>query len=362
MANKILIIDDEPDNTEPFQSEEVVTLLNKHLRLERVQEELKAKNALLECEIAKRVRAEAAFKESEANLRQFMENARGFGVYSVEIDDEQPYGTRTVFASPSIKDILNVENPEDNAGWFEHIHADDLDRVTAAHHTSRTTGQEFDEIFRNYHAGKQEWTWIRAISAPVMASDGTFTHFNGLIVDVTDIKQAAETLRENEEKYSSLFHNNHSVMLLIDAETGNIVDANPSACAFYGYKKEVLIKKQIKELNTLSEKEISQEMKRAKSEQRELFNFRHRLANGDIRDVEVFSGPVFVRKKRFLYSIIHDVTERRYAEEELKRKNKDLDIFNRLTVNRELKMVELKKEINCLAKEAGQEPRYVIAE
>jgi GAF domain-containing protein len=53
--------------------------------------------------------------------------------------------------------------------------------------------------------------------------------------------------------------------------------------------------------------------------------------------------------------------ERKRAEEELKKRNKEMQRFNKLAVNRELRMVELKKEINALLLQLGKEPRYKIA-
>ncbi len=55
-----------------------------------------------------------------------------------------------------------------------------------------------------------------------------------------------------------------------------------------------------------------------------------------------------------------DITERKSAEEELKKKTKELEGFNKLAVGRELKMIELKKEINALLGELGKEPGYKI--
>jgi GAF domain-containing protein len=54
--------------------------------------------------------------------------------------------------------------------------------------------------------------------------------------------------------------------------------------------------------------------------------------------------------------------ERKGAEEELKKRNKEMQRFNKLAVGRELRMVELKKEINALLVQLGEEPRYKIAE
>jgi len=137
-----------------------------------------------------------ALQESEANLRTFMENARGFGVYIIEPDENEPYATRNVFISPSIKDILGIEHPEKNANWFESLHPDDVDRVTAAHHIALKGSNEFDETCRLFHQGKQEWRWIRAISSVVKIPEMTSTRFNGLIMDVTNIKNAEETLQK----------------------------------------------------------------------------------------------------------------------------------------------------------------------
>ncbi|MGD2029904.1 MAG: response regulator [Desulfobacterales bacterium] len=130
-------------------------------------------------------------------------------------------------------------------------------------------------------------------------------------------KRAEEALRESEERYKSLFKNNHSVMLLIDPENGDIVDANPAAISYYGWSHEELTNKKITHINTLTKNQVFQEMERAKKEQRRHFYFQHRLANGNIRDVEVYSSPIQLYGKQLLYSIIHDITEQKKLEAQL---------------------------------------------
>ncbi len=58
--------------------------------------------------------------------------------------------------------------------------------------------------------------------------------------------------------------------------------------------------------------------------------------------------------------LTREITERKAAEEEIKKKADELGRFNRLAVGRELKMIELKKEINALLEESGKEPGYKI--
>ncbi|WP_414469965.1 PAS domain S-box protein [Methanobacterium sp. ACI-7] len=142
--------------------------------------------------------------------------------------------------------------------------------------------------------------------------------------DITARKKSEEALKEIEERYHALFKNNHAVMLLIEPDSGNIVDANPAACSFYGYDENELKRMKITDLNILTNEQVHKEMQKARAEQRNHFIFKHRLANGKIRDVDVYSGSVNVNGKKLLYSIIHDITKQKKVEESLKKSESTL--------------------------------------
>lgn len=122
---------------------------------------------------------------------------------------------------------------------------------------------------------------------------------------------------EFEKNYNTIFHNTHTMMMLVDPATADIIDANTAACTFYGYPHDVLTSLKITDINMASENEVRQEMKRAETEQRNHFYFRHRLASGEVRNVEVYSGPIQWAGRQLLYSVIHDITARRSAEKAL---------------------------------------------
>ena len=134
---------------------------------------------------------------------------------------------------------------------------------------------------------------------------------------IANLKRTEGELRESEERYRSLFNNSHSVMLLVDPENGDIVDANPEAIRFYGWSYEEITGQKITSINTLTAEQLFQEMKQAQKEQRRQFYFSHRLSSGEIRDVEVHSGPITIKDRKLLYSIVYDITERKVAEEAL---------------------------------------------
>ena len=135
------------------------------------------------------------------------------------------------------------------------------------------------------------------------------------VASAVEQKRREDTLRSSELRYRQMFENNRAVQILLDPANGEIVDANIAACDFYGYTREDLRTMHIWNINVLSEEQIREEMERAARQQRSYFVFRHMIASGAVRDVEVHSGPIEVGGRKLLYSIIHDITERKRAEE-----------------------------------------------
>ncbi|MCA9632128.1 MAG: PAS domain S-box protein [Myxococcales bacterium] len=137
--------------------------------------------------------------------------------------------------------------------------------------------------------------------------------------DITELQDAKLRLEESERRYRQIFDTNTAVKIVIDPTTASIVDANDAAVRFYGFSKAELLSKSILDINVAPHDEILEEMERARSERRLFFNFKHRLASGEVRDVEVYSGPITVGGDSLLHSIVIDVTERRRLEEQLRR-------------------------------------------
>ena len=126
-------------------------------------------------------------------------------------------------------------------------------------------------------------------------------------------------LKESQKRFRQLFDNNPAVFLLIDPATQQIADANKAAVEFYGWTYDQLRGKKISDINTLdtgSLKTIIDTVLACRSSKR--FEFQHRLANGVIRDVEAFSTPIDLNGKKYLYSMVHDITDRKKGEYQLR--------------------------------------------
>ncbi|QDU63365.1 Autoinducer 2 sensor kinase/phosphatase LuxQ [Planctomycetes bacterium Pan216] len=140
-----------------------------------------------------------------------------------------------------------------------------------------------------------------------------------LIAAMTTQRYLAEqSVRDSELLYRVTFQDNRAIKLLFDAETKQIVEANPAACDFYGYSREQLQRMRIPDINMLSEEAIEKEMKRARRSPKESFLFPHRLATGEVRYVEVFPSSLEFKGRQLFFSIIIDVTDRELAIEELR--------------------------------------------
>lgn len=139
-----------------------------------------------------------------------------------------------------------------------------------------------------------------------------------LIRDQREQVKARDALLRSEQRYRQMFEGNHAVKLLIDPTTGELIDVNAAASAFYGYSREELLRMKIQQINTAHPEDIGSIMDRAAEGQEMHFEFRHRRRDGSLVDVEVHSGPVLIDGRKLLYSIVHDISERRRLERELR--------------------------------------------
>lgn len=189
-----------------------------------------------------------------------------------------------------------------------------LDGLLASLDSDQTVQAINQNLTRDGRTITCEW-----FNTPLKDDRGELMAVMAMVRDITDEQRTLAALRESEARYRSLFTGNHAVMLLIDPVDGSIVDANPAACAYYGIPVDRLTKMRVSQINVASPEEISSEMENAATSRRRRFIFKHRLADGTIRDVEVYSGPIVIDGRELLYSIIFDITDKMAAEAEIRR-------------------------------------------
>jgi PAS domain S-box-containing protein len=114
--------------------------------------------------------------------------------------------------------------------------------------------------------------------------------------------------------FYEIFKTHPSVMLLIEPNSGDIIEANEAALEFYGYAQEQIKQISITHINTFTPQQVQEELLLAKEQQRNFFIFRHQLSNAEIKTVEVRSTLITYNHQDVLLSIIHDISAQRLAQ------------------------------------------------
>jgi PAS domain S-box-containing protein len=135
-------------------------------------------------------------------------------------------------------------------------------------------------------------------------------------------------VRINGNQFHAIIEHHHAVMLLIDPDSGVIVDVNRAASRFYGYSMPELCAMNIADVIKLSPEEIAAKLKHAKEEGLNYLISHHKLANAEVRTVEIHSSPITIEDRTLLFSIVHDITKHKQCEVELETNVASLEELN----------------------------------
>lgn len=162
---------------------------------------------------------------------------------------------------------------------------------------------------------------IRDLFASAYINTIQFT--SSMLIDITwsvmffviHNQKLTHELAVSESRFKNIFEKHHAVMLLIEPASGKIIEANNAAENFYGYNRSELSKLNMSDLIT---EKSAVNFQNDNFEAIDFQIFSHILANRTERIVEVHSTPIDLQGQNLLFSIIHDITERKKAEHALK--------------------------------------------
>ena len=156
----------------------------------------------------------------------------------------------------------------------------------------------------------------------IQDNNGNFREFRISVTDITELKNTENALEDSEERYREIFVNNPTVMILVDVSNGNIIDVNHAASEFYGYARDELLNMKIGDINVSDD--ALEEISMVSSDQKNRLMSKHRLSNGNIRNVDVQSGMIGRGDENVLCSIINDITLQKKAEDALIDRNENI--------------------------------------
>lgn len=242
------------------------------------------------------------------------------------------------FESSSGEQCNPIRTIEQDGNFFVlyHEHIQDLENNDAGIIWGFGPAKDIDSIVSQNRR-------LRQSSVGVSLLFGGLTGLGFFLWSARNQRDQLTTARLNEARFraKAIFDNSESPQWVIDPEDGSFVDVNRAACKRYGYSKKSFENLRIADIDQAGESELTREIRCLESNQGNCFETRHRIATGEIRDVEVHATLIEVDQKVMIYSIIHDVTERKEAEQQLQTANNELR-----------KQTELANEMVLMAQDA----------
>lgn len=300
---------------------------------------------------------------SEQHFKSLIENAPD-GV--VIIDESGKF----VYVSPNAARLFGYnENEVFGRSGDEYTHPEDLPLIFKAIETIMIDPSQKPSLIYRFKRKDGEYRWIESTFTNLLADKA----IKGIILnfsDVTERKQlidelliAKEKAEVTQKKLESILENLQDALLQAD-RNGNFIYVNSRASRMYGYSENELIGLPASNLyaDTAERDKLIEKMRI----EGKVFDWTGKGLRKDGSSFWVSMNVKFIIDNKGNIAgtegIVRDITERKKAEETLKAKMEELDRFHKLTVGREITMVELKKEVNNLLNKSGLDNKYKIVE
>lgn len=277
-------------------------------------------------DITERKQVEDALRASEARWQLAVRGSND-GIWDWNIQ------TGDVFFSARWKEMRGYEAHELACvldEWRSRIHPDDLDRVLQG--LDQYLAKQNTEFCQEYRVQRKDgsYMWVFDRGVAQWADDGTPLRMAGSESDITERKQAEEALRESEACSRSIVETALDAVIAID-QAGRVIGWNPQAEAMFGYTaqeaigrglSETIIPVQFRQAHAAGVQRVFQNGENPRMNRRLEFSALHRDGHGI--PVEFAMALTHVGGQPVLSAFVRDITERKWAEQTLRRSERDL--------------------------------------
>ena len=309
------------DITERKRAETEIRHLNENLETRVVERTIQLESALAELE-----QRERGLLESERQLRQLFENSAD----ALFVHDEQG---RFVDCNAQACQTLGYTREE----LLELSVADLATRLISEEERQAKKGETLWERAMRGEPGRMvgfEENELRrkdGTTFPVEVGVGAIEYQGRRLIfasarDTTERKRAEAALKESEERYRAVVEQAAEGILLVEVDTKRVLETNAAYQGLLGYSTEEILRLSLHELVPYSKEDMDCYVGRVlESGSYVSGERRHLRKDGSLVDVEVSANVVSYGGREVICMVVRDTTERKRAEEELRRLNEELE-------------------------------------
>jgi diguanylate cyclase (GGDEF)-like protein/PAS domain S-box-containing protein len=284
-------------------------------------------------DITERKRAEEALRLSEQTFRDSIENSP-LGIRILDKDGKTLYANRMLLDLCGFSSLEEMEAVPEDKRYTAESYAEHMERIEKARR-----GEPVPPIYETSIVRIDCEVVILSASRKKLLWGGQEC-FQVVYQDITERKQAEEALADEAMRRRMLMENSIDGISVLD-ENCKLVEANKRFDEMLGYSPEEVRELHVWDWDTDHTREEVLEMARTVDEAGQKFETRHRRKDGTYLDVELCNNGVVVGGKKLIYCVSRDITERKKAEEALRRSEQN---FHDVIENSPLGIRVLNKE------------------
>ena len=266
-----------------------------------------------------RKRAEEALKDNEELLRQVLENSQDSSYKRNLQTDSYDYMSPVFFKISGYTPDEMKYLPQETL--MDLIHPEDLAEIQSviAESLSNSDNKKFQMEYRFKHKDGK-YRWLQDRFTVMRDGKGQPLAIIGIVRDITEHKKTEEALQESEEKYRGIFDESIAAVYVFDNEK-NFINTNQAGLDLLGYSRQELLHMSISDVDAdpVVVLPVQQEVLSGKR----LINYEHRLRRKDGTIFAVLNNSRPIKNTQGnvvgMFSIMMDITERKQAEEDLKK-------------------------------------------
>lgn len=159
--------------------------------------------------------------------------------------------------------------------------------------------------------------WEETYISPVKTPSGAVTHYVAVKTDITERKRMEAALTDSEQRYHFLFEDSPFPMYVFEEDSLKFLLVNKQAALHYGFSREEFSRMTLRDIRPPEDVPMLEQMLSESPDGRASAEWRHRKKDGTLIYVTVRLARVTYGTHRARLAVVHDITERRLAEEKL---------------------------------------------